>query len=252
MKKKLNKVLIVGSAPDAVRVAEWDTSYFSKTIVINNAWKAFSSWDCWIHPEDFPEERRPSSEHLKGKETVTADEFVSVQNNYGGFVYAGGTMCFTAGYWALGALRPDVIAYIGCDMVYPTDPGHDSHFYGQGTADPLRADITLQSLEAKSLRLLALAQRQACTVLNLSQRPISRLKIPRIAIQTLQDMTETPASLDMNEQNIQAALRAESQLGYWVPSGRYWEESDKFDKEKLRHIDALWLATEAESACQVA
>lgn len=252
MKAKLKKVLIVGSAPDAVRAAEWDTSFFSQTVVINNAWKAFSSWDYLIYPEDFPQERQPSAAQLCGKKPVTAAEFVPVQNDYGGFVYAGGTMCFTAGYWALGALQPDVIAYLGCDMVYPTIPGSKSHFYGQGTPDPLRPDVTLQSLEAKSLRLLALAQQQGCMIMNLSQRPNSRLMVPRIEIQPLLDMTDTPPYLPINAQAMKAALQAESQLGYWVPSGKYWEESQKFDKEKLKHIDALWLATAPDTECQVA
>ena len=79
-----------------------------------------------------------------------------IQNDLGGFVYAGGTMAFTAGYWALGALRPDVMAFFGCDMVYPTE---GSHFYGNGNADPLRDDITLRNLEAKSARLSIIAAR---------------------------------------------------------------------------------------------
>jgi hypothetical protein len=37
-------------------------------------------------------------------------------------------------------------------------------------------------------------------------------------------------------------------LGYWVASGRYWEEHEKFDRQKLRDIDALWLATAPELA----
>lgn len=252
MEANLKKVLIVGSAPDAVRAAEWDTSFFSTVVVINNAWKALTSWDCWIYPEDFPQERHPSAAQLHGKKTVTATDFVPVQNDYGGFVYAGGTMCFTAGYWALGALRPDVMAYLGCDMVYPTGPGCFSHFYGQGVADPLRADVTLQSLEAKSLRLLALAQRQSCTVMNLSERPSSRLMVPRTTVETLRDMTYKPPPLSIDAQAVEAALQAESQLGYWVPSGRYWEESQKFDKEKLQKIDTLWMATAPSTECEVA
>ena len=248
----LKKVLIVGSAPDAVRAAEWDTSFFTHTLVINNAWKAFSSWDTLIFPEDFPAASRPTPDQMVGKKWVTAREFVPVQNEFGGFVYAGGTMCFTAGYWALGALQPDVIAYLGCDMVYESQAGSPTHFYGQGKADPLRPDVTLQSLEAKSLRLLALAQDQGCSVVNLSQRPKSRLMIPRINLQALQDRDYRPHKLPISTQAVKAALLAESQLGYWVPSGRYWEESERFDKLKLSHIDALWQATATNTECQAA
>jgi len=248
----LKKVLIVGSAPDAVRAAEWDTSCFTHILVINNAWKAFSSWDTLIFPEDFPQDSRPTSDQTLGRKWVTANEFVPVQNDFGGFVYAGATMCFTAGYWALGALQPDVIAYLGCDMVYETQAGSRTHFYGQGKADPLRPDVTLQSLEAKSLRLLALAQNQGCSVVNLSQRPKSRLMVPRVKLQALQDRDFRPNKLPINTQAVKAALLAESRLGYWVPSGRYWEELERFDKLKLSHIDALWLATATHTECQAA
>ncbi len=61
-------------------------------------------------------------------------------------------------------------------MHYPaTGP---THFYGQGTPDPLRRDITLRSLEAKSARLMVLAARQGCAMVNLSTGP-SRLVFPR-------------------------------------------------------------------------
>lgn len=243
MASALKKVLIVGSAPDAVRTAHWDTSCFSHTIVINNAWRACPSWNCLIYPEDFPADRHPNDHELCGKRVVTAEEFVPVQNMFGGFVYAGGTMSFTAGYWALGALKPDVIAYIGCDMVYEAKPGQSTHFYGSGTADPLRADVTLQSLEAKSLRLQALAAREGCAVVNLSVLDFSRLCFPRAAFEDLASMTQCPNHGERHACAIQTALRAEDDLGYWVASGRYWEESSKFDSQKLRDIDALWLAT---------
>lgn len=248
MKTALKKVLIVGSAPDAIRSADWDTSCLSHTVVINNAWRACPSWNCWIYPEDFPSDRHPGADALRGKNVVTAQEFVPVQNAFGGFVYAGGTMSLTAGYWALGALQPDVIAYIGCDMVYDRPAGQSTHFYGMGTADPLRQDVTLQSLEAKSLRFQALASRDGCAVVNLSNQANSRLLIPRMAWQALEDMTHAPQPDGLNAEAVEAALQAESDLGYWVESGRYWEEAEKFDSAKLRAIDELWLAT----ACEVA
>lgn len=247
MKTELKKVLIVGSAPDAVRTSSWDTSFFTHIIAINNAWMACPSWNCLIYPEDFPKERHPCATALEGKQVVTADEFVPVQNEFGGFVYAGGTMSFTAGYWALGALKPDVIAYIGCDMVYDAKPGQTTHFYGCGAADPLRKDVTLQSLEAKSLRLQVLAGRNGCAVVNLSNQPSSRLLIPRIELKALEEMTQTSPTMIFNNLAVKNALRAESELGYWVESGRYWEESEQFDSEKLRAIDALWLETATEA-----
>jgi hypothetical protein len=38
-------------------------------------------------------------------------------------------------------------------------------------------------------------------------------------------------------------LQAEQDLGYMVPSGRYWEREAEFDKAKLSDIDRLWLQT---------
>ena len=241
MKTSLKKILIVGSAPDALRTASWDTSFFSHIIAINNAWMACPSWNCLIFPDDFPKERHPCADALKGKQVVTSNEFVPIQNEFGGFVYAGGTMSFTAGYWALGALKPDVIAYIGCDMVYDAKPGQTTHFYGCGAADPLREDVTLQSLEAKSLRLQALAVQNGCAVFNLSNLQSSRLLIPRIELQTLERMTNRPATNIFNNLAVHTALSAESELGYQVESGRYWEEYEQFDCDKLNAIDALWL-----------
>lgn len=248
MKSTLKKVLIVGSAPDAIRVADWDTSWFSHTVVINNAWKACSSWNCWIYPEDFPSDKHPDARDLDNKQVVTAQDFVPVQNQFGGFVYAGGTMSFTAGYWALGALKPDVIAYIGCDMVYNTEVGQATHFYGTGTPDPLRSDVTLQSLEAKSFRLKALASLDGCAIVNLSLQPHSRLSVPRMSRDLLERMTQPIYPQGIDHEAVRLALQAESDLGYWVESGRYWEEPERFDREKLRAIDSLWLAT----ACQPA
>ena len=175
----MNVVLIVGSAPDAVRINSLDLSLFNNSVAINNAWRLKQKWDYVIYPEDFPIQRQPKNLHVK--KIITAKEYVPIQNKFGGFVYAGGTMAFTAGYWALGTLKPDVIAYLGCDMIY-SNKISNNHFYGKGAADPLRDDITLQSLEAKSARLMAIAKFNNCSVVNLSEQDQSRLLFPRIQI----------------------------------------------------------------------
>ena len=156
-------------------------------------------------------------------------------------------MAFTAGYWALGALKPDVIAYVGCDMIYEAGAGQATHFYGQGRADPLRQDITLQSLEAKSVRLWALAQRQGCLVVNLSEQATSRLLFPRVTWQQLKVMGTGQSAgvidgFELDQSSADEALLAEAELGYAVPCGRYWEIASRFDKTKLSDIDELWLA----------
>jgi hypothetical protein len=148
-------------------------------------------------------------------------------------VYGGGTMAFTAGYWALQALRPSVLAYLGCDMTY--DQAH-THFYGTGTADPLRDDVTLRSLKAKSARLQALAHRQGCACVNLSLEP-SRLVFGRGRPDALSHRPH------LNQAAIDHALRLEKDAGYMVASGKYWKEESRFDTDVIDEIDAAWLAT---------
>jgi hypothetical protein len=240
-------VLVLGSAADAVRARAWPRTPFAAVVAINNAWQIRSDWDYLIHPEDFPRERWPTSLDPQTQSIVTAADYVPVQNRFGGFVYAGGTMAFTAAYWALGALQPDVIAFVGCDMVYGTGP--QTHFYGKGAADPLREDVTLQSLEAKSLRLLALAAQENCVLVNLSEQASSRLVYPRSSAAALAQWSRSDWREQLQEQGaslnplaLRAALHRESELGYMVQSGRYWEVRSTLDAAKLNALDQQWLA----------
>ncbi len=40
----------------------------------------------------------------------------------------------------------------------------------------------------------------------------------------------------------QDALEAEARLGYYVPSGRYWESEQQFDPDELDTVDRLWVS----------
>ncbi len=246
MANGLKIVLVLGSAPDAVLAKNWDLSVFTSRVAINNAWQITPDWDYLVYPEDLALDRLPPEPLLPHQRLIDASEFVPQQNSFGGFVYAGGTMAFTTGYWALGALKPDILAFLGCDMVYATGAGEASHFYGQGTPDPLRVDVTLQSLEAKSVRFLSFAHSQNCAVVNLSKLPESRLLFPRVsmaefATQSLcQDMVNRQSQL-FDRSVVTRVLQVEQDLGYMVPSGRYWERAAEFDKTKLSEIDHMWL-----------
>jgi len=223
-------VLIIGSGPNAVKAAELETA-FDAIVVINNAWRIRSDWTHLIFPYDFPEERWP--QEIQSSQTViTEKEFVPIQNQYGGFIYAGATMAFTAGYWVLGALKPSHISFIGCDMHYPKTG--KTHFYGKGTADPLREDISLMSLKAKSNRFLSLAYEQDCLVGNLSDGP-SKLTFPRVSSASL--WPEIPCR---RADLISQALKQEKDLGYFDRSGRYWENLDKYDCKEIKKIDNIW------------
>jgi hypothetical protein len=243
--ENLKSVLILGSGPDVIRARAWPRAPFTHIVAINNAWQVRQCWDYLIHPEDFPAERAPAAHDPERQTIITADIYVPVQNAFGGFVYAGGTMAFTAGYWALGELKPDVIAFLGCDMNYS---GEKTHFYGKGDPDPLRPDVSLQSLEAKSARLMALAAMEDCQCVNLSEQPLSRLVFPRAApgdIAALNKLAHArrlgilTAGFDLEAMG--EAERREAALGYFVASGRYWEDADRFDAAALRDVDALWL-----------
>ena len=236
-------ILMLGSAPMVAEAALWPRAPFDTIIAINNAWRVRSDWDVALYPWDFPPDRHP----VAGPEQklVTEDDFVPAQNAYGGFVYAGATMAFTSSYWALSALKPTVIATFGCDMHYPLTG--KTHFYGQGAADPLRADITLRSLEAKSARLMVLAAMQGCAMVNLSAGP-SRLVFPRTTHAAAAKARPQAWCPDLAAQ----ALAHEAALGYHVPSGRYWEELDRFDPQEIDRIDALWLAAASRPLQQTA
>lgn len=225
-------VLMLGSGPNVTEAANWPRAPFDHVVAINNAHAVRPDWTHHIYPWDFPEARRGIAGD--GQAIITEDHFVAAQNAFGGFVYAGGTMAFTTAYWALHALRPRVIAALGCDMHYPKG---QTHFYGAGTADPLRADITLQSLEAKSARLMILAAMEGCAMVNLSFGP-SRLIFPRVTRDRVAHARPLPFDIRLADQ----ALRREDDLGYLVPSGRYWEEADRFDPAELRRLDMLWLS----------
>ncbi|SEW31412.1 hypothetical protein SAMN04488515_2226 [Cognatiyoonia koreensis] len=230
----MTTVLILGSGPNVVDSRAWDRAPFDRIVAINNAWAVRPDWDDLIFPDDFDTARQPNALD-PGQRIIRAADYVPVQNRFGGFVYAGGTMAFTAAYWALGALRPRVIAMMGCDMVYDTK---QTHFYGKGTADPLRADKSLRSLEAKSARLQVMAAREGCAMVNLSAGQ-SRLTFPRSA--PAQSAAHAPLPFDTAV--AAAALQEEERLGYYVTSGKYWKEEDRFDVAAIDALDALWLKT---------
>lgn len=230
----MSTVLIIGSGPNALEARSWPRHSFDTIVTINNAWQVREDWDYLVHPEDFPAHRHPTD--LKSGQTlIQADDFVPHQNHFGGFIYAGGTMAFTAAYWALGALKPAVIAMIGCDMTYAQNG--PTHFYGRGSPDPLRDDITLRSLPAKSARLETLAACNNCAMVNLSTAP-SQLTFPRT--HHLTAAAQKP--VQRNATAVAAALAKENDLGYYVPSGKYWEVEDTFDPAQIDKLDAMWLA----------
>jgi hypothetical protein len=244
--ERADRILILGSAPDALRARDFPRAGVDRIVAINNAWAVRPDWDALIRPSDFPAERMPPARPAGARE-IGHEDYVPAVNAFGGFVFGGGTMAFTAGYWALQAFRPRLIAYLGCDMDY-SDAGA-THFYGRGRADPLRPDPTLRSLEAKAARLQTLAAERGCAVVNLSIRPMSRLTFPRLPAQALPGWDAAASArlcaalLGPEARRLAAEARArEAALGYATPDGRYWKTMERWDPAALDAVDALWRA----------
>lgn len=229
----VDAVLLLGSGPNATDARAWTDHPFDRIVAINNAWAVRPDWTDLIYPFDFPADRMPTKISA-GQRLVPDVDFIPVQNDYGGVVYAGATMAFTAAYWVLGALRPKTLAYLGCDMVYSAQGA--SHFYGQGQPDPLRDDPTLLSLDAKSARFYAHAQRQGCDVVNLSTATQSRLCCPRARIYQLNQ-----PRWDVDQRMFDRALKREADLGYYFPDGQYWTSDTQLDRTAIADLDHMWM-----------
>ncbi len=229
-----SKVLIIGSAPDATKVRELDLTFFDTVIVINNAWKVISNWNELIFPYDFPDDKKPKL-IAKKQRFVTEKEFVPAQESLGGFVYAGATMTFTAGYWALVEHKPSLICFLGCNMVYPSNT--QTHFYGSGRKDPLRDDISLTSLKACSRRLLAIAKMRNCDLISLSSG-FTNLDIPQLDFSQLDNFH---TSIVVDDQRVVDAFLLEESFGYFFRGKKYWEFLDQIDKSHLIELDRVWV-----------
>jgi hypothetical protein len=240
-------LLLLGSAPDAVRCEPWPKQAFSRIVAINNAWRVRPDWDFLVHAGDFPSDRLPHDATLRQARIFSATQYVPAQNAFGGFVYAGATMALTAAYWTIHSQKPDVLAFLGCDMIY--DRPDKTHFYGIGRPDPLRDDVTLRNLEAKSARLLVQALKHGCLCINLSDLPRSRLVFPRLAFDELGGLSLTRI-VDMKADilgsiRLDKAERAEEierDLGYFYEDGMYWNHLDEIDETFLADIDRLWMS----------
>ena len=79
-------VLQLGSGPNVITARNWSRDGYDKIVAINNAWAVRTDWDVLIHPEDFPDTRKPI-DIAAGQRIVGAAEYVPLQNQLGGFVY---------------------------------------------------------------------------------------------------------------------------------------------------------------------
>jgi hypothetical protein len=81
---------------------------------------------------------------------------------------------------------------------------------------------------------------QGCATVNLTPGP-TRLVFPQATPDTLPD---SPPGFRAT--TVMSALMREAALNYLTPSGRYWEELDRFDPAELAALDAIWLRAPAD------
>ena len=233
-------ILLVGSSPEASRAADF-LCEDDIVITINHAHKAVPRVTYSVYAGDFPaESKHPQSAELG----ITTPQYLSSAQRFGGLIYCGASMFYLASYWIIQQFPFSFVKVIGCDMVYSHG---ETHFYGRGAADPLRKNISLQSLEAKSLRVLYFALKHGVFMCNLSTLPESRLQLPRVAARTPADHAEIirlcSDGEDMLESEAQAALRLEARAPF--DTGVYKMRSFNGNDEAWEYchrVDKAWLA----------
>ena len=170
-------LLILGSAPEVVSIADQKLPAGCDLLAVNNAWRVHPETRHVIIPGDFPEKDLPPVE--RGMNIIRGQQSSRASWNAGGHLFCGTTMVFLAGYFAIWAFKQRQINIFGCNMMYE---GKETHFYGLGSPDPLIEDIYTypgkRNLLAKSVRLFAYGAIQNKLVLNANAQPGSRLFLP--------------------------------------------------------------------------
>lgn len=168
------RVLIVGSAPSAAEAVEWQRRAYC-VIALNNAWRLGMKDALAMYPRDMTnlgelEKAVPSERRLPWHTWIPAIA------QFGDAKHRGDTMMLNAVYYALSAPGVREIGLVGCDMDYAQP---QSHFYGRGTADPLR--LGDDHLAAALERVWRVARERGVELVNYSTHTRTRLPWPRRA-----------------------------------------------------------------------
>jgi hypothetical protein len=245
----LKKAVILGSAPSA---PELENLVGADTIVIalNNAHRAVSHVDFVVYSDDLPDAHKHPRTAVIGR---SSPQYSPALQRFGGVLHCGGTMVFNAAYWAIAELPYSQISFFACDMIYE---GLHSHFYGNGRPDPLRRDVTLQNLQARSLRLFFFGLCHQVLFLNASAEPSSRLRLPRpgsgLSLRQLLPIdrgTELEALRRRLQPLADRALAREAAAPFDALRHDYWAIED--DPAVWQHVgacDALWMELAPEVA----
>ncbi|MCB1495943.1 MAG: hypothetical protein KDJ86_09175 [Bauldia sp.] len=245
-------VLLAGSAPEAAALADVDLDGLVR-VAINNAWRIRSDFDYVVFPRNFPDENRPPQDYPA--DLVREVNYLKHVRSAGGLLFSGSTMAFNAGYWAVRYLTPAMVGFYACDMIYDDK---ETHFYGKGEADPLRGNLTLRSLEAKSARLFAYGLAAGTMVVNFSTRPRSRLVFPRLPLAAIRQRSPvrrlcSEAVRSMEARRIVATAREiasmEASPPFAADPNDYWSlVGDETAIAYLDDVDRRWLAIVPEIA----
>jgi hypothetical protein len=229
--------LIVGSAPSAADICQLNLGLV-RTVAMNNAWRVKKDFDYLIFPSDFPDQRRAPPSYKARR--VTVPGYMSGINAGGGLIFCGATMAFAAGYWAAHSLRTRVVGFYAADMIYPSQ---ESHFYGKGTADPLRKDVSLRSLEAKGVRLFSYGLSRGVVFVNCSRQSESRLVFPRVDLIKLTEAQLHPKKWAELRNAAGDVLRFEAEAPFDRMRETYWTLADTQEKSDfIDRVDQRWLS----------
>lgn len=241
-------VVVVGSAPTAPSVARL---LGKQTFVVglNNSWRALPRYDAFVYADDLPPESKPGPEDVARKGR-SAPQYYPAMEASGGILFCGASTGFAAGYWVAHTMPFSQVSYFAADMTYSN---RQSHFYGKGSPDPLRKDLSLQDLPAKSLRLYYFGLTRGSLFLNASAEPETRLAFPRVTsglsvsknvmgevLDALFEETETA------KKEAAEALALEKDVPFDATVSDYWRYAD--DQKAwayVARINAAWHALEA-------
>ncbi|WP_198297825.1 hypothetical protein [Bordetella genomosp. 9] len=149
-------------------------------------------------------------------------------------------MAFAAGYWAVHSLHSRVIGYFACDMVYRAG---QTHFYGAGTADPLRHDVSLRSLEAKATRLFCWGLKHGKILLNCSGDNETRLVFPRVSLSALRNFKPKSHAWSLLLERAEKIWDFEKEAPFDALKEDYWTlVGSATEEEFIAEVDRRWLS----------
>lgn len=194
---KEQQTLIVGSGLSIRRLAALDTREWT-VVALNKAWRYCPrKVDYVVHSQALPGSFRPDDDNAP-KHAIPADQVISYKQYHPivrcfarhltsrhGIVLADPALDltahlihFNASYWVMAQLRPQRIAYLGCDFDYRNR--QHSHYYGKGQA------ILAEERGRRPLSDFFAYQSQVCqdlniALFNLSASDYTQLPYPRLS-----------------------------------------------------------------------